>query len=132
MARFMLDTDVCIYVMKNQPERLIERFTRLAPHLSVSSVSLAELYAGAEKSRRREANIEAIEQFIARIEVLAFGADAARHYGEIRASLESAGQPAGAFDMLIGGHARAENLAVVTNNTREFERMPGVRVENWL
>lgn len=128
----MLDTNICIYLMKDRPSTLRERFSRLGPHLCLSAVSLAELCFGAEKSQAVDRNREAIDAFIAIVPVLGFSASAAAHYGSIRADLERAGRPAGNFDMMIGGHARAEGLIVVTNNMREFSRMPGVRAENWV
>ena len=131
MLQYMLDTDICIYVMKNHPTELRERFNRLAEQLRISSITLAELYYGAEKSARKLENVEAVEEFASRLDVLAFSPKAARHYGQLRTDLERAGTPAGAHDTLIGAHARAEGLIVVTNNVREFERMPGIRVENW-
>jgi tRNA(fMet)-specific endonuclease VapC len=131
MALYMLDTNICIYVIKNYPEKLRERFERLAEQLCISSITLAELHYGAEKSMRRPENLEAIAQFSARLDVLSFSPKAAAHYGQIRAEFERLGRPAGGHDMLIGAHARSEGLTVVTNNSREFERMPGIRVENW-
>ena len=131
MLQYMLDTNICIYVMKNYPSELREKFNRLAEQLCVSSIALGELYYGAEKSARRLENLQAIEHFTARLEVLAFSPKAAVHYGQIRADLERAGTPCGPHDMQIGAHARSEGLIVVTNNAREFVRMPGVRVENW-
>ncbi|WP_416067816.1 type II toxin-antitoxin system VapC family toxin [Rhizobium sp. ZK1] len=103
-----------------------------AEQLCISSITLAELYYDAEKSARRIENLTAIEHFAARLEVLPFGEKAASHYGQVRAELERAGTPCGPHDMKIGGHARAEGLIVVTNNMREFVRMPGVRTENWV
>jgi tRNA(fMet)-specific endonuclease VapC len=132
MPQYMLDTNICIYVVKNYPPKLRERFNRLAEQLCISTVTLAELHYGADKSARRLDNLEAIRQFVARLGILPFSAAAAAHYGEIRAALERAGTPAGAYDMLIAGHARSEGMTVVTNNLREFERMPGVRAENWV
>ncbi len=131
MARYMLDTDTCIFLMRDRPPKLEERFVRLGPHLCLSSISLAELYFGAEKSSRREKNIEAIEAFAANVPTQAFSERAAARYGHIRAALERAGRPAGNLDMMIGGHAAAEGLIVVTNNLREFSRMPGVQAESW-
>ncbi len=131
MPVYMLDTDICIYVLKRRPPELREQFDRLAEELSISSVTLAELYYGAEKSSRQVANRHAVEEFAARLEVLPFSADAAVHYGRVRAELERAGRPCGPYDMMIGAHARSAGLTVVTNNLREFERMPGVHVENW-
>jgi tRNA(fMet)-specific endonuclease VapC len=130
MLQYMLDTDICIYVMKNLPEGLRERFNQLAEQLCISAVTLGKLHYGAEKSAGRLANLEAIEHFSARLEVLPFGREAAAHYGQIRASLQRAGRPAGAYDMMIGGHARSAALVLVTNNTREFGRIEGLRLEN--
>jgi tRNA(fMet)-specific endonuclease VapC len=132
MLQYMLDTNICIYVIKNYPPSLREQFNRLAEQLCISSITLGELHYGAEKSAPRLENLQAIEHFVARVEVLAFSPKAAAHHGQIRAELERLGQPAGAYDMLIGAHARSEGLTVVTNNVREFERMPGLRVENWV
>jgi len=132
MLTRMLDTNICIYVMKTYPPALRERFNTLAEQLCISSITLGELYYGAEKFARRTENLTAIEHFVGRLEVLDFGAKAAMHYGQVRAELEKAGQPCGAHDMQIGGHARSEGLILVTNNMREFSRMPGVRAENWV
>jgi tRNA(fMet)-specific endonuclease VapC len=132
MLTYMLDTTICIYVMKNYPHELREKFNALAEQLSISSITLGELHYGAEKSARRVENLTAISHFAARLEVLPFGAKAAAHYGQVRAELERAGTPCGPHDMQIGGHARSEGLIMVTNNMREFSRMPGIRAENWL
>lgn len=132
MLRYLLDTNICIYVIKKHPPALREKFNALADSLCISAVTLAELQFGAEKSARRLDNLAVVQQFAARLEVLPFGPKAAMHYGQLRADLERAGKPCGANDMLIGAHARSEGLIVVTNNMREFKRMPGVRVENWV
>ncbi len=132
MLQYMLDTNICIYIIKNYPGSLRERFNQFAEQVCVSSITLAELYYGAEKSARVLQNIQEVEEFISRLDVLAFSPKAAKHYGQIRADLERAGTPVGPHDLLIGGHARAEGLTVVTNNLREFARMPGVRSENWV
>ncbi len=132
MLAYMLDTNICIYVMKTYPPDLREKFNALAEQLCISSITLGELHYGAEKSARRAENLTAIEHFAARLEVLPFGAKAAAHYGQLRAELERAGTPSGPHDMQIGGHARSEGLIVVTNNMREFTRMPGLRSENWV
>src|SRR5260370_611422 len=132
MLQYMLDTNICIYVIKNYPPKLRERFNRLAEQLSMSSITFAELVYGAEKSSRRLENLQAVEQFSARLEVLASPPKAAAHFGQIRADVERIGKPVGPLDMLIGAHARAEGLIVVTNNARELRRLPGVRVENWV
>lgn len=132
MLTYMLDTNICIYVMKTYPPAVREKFNARAEELCISSITLGELHYGAEKSARRVENLTAIEHFVARLEVLPFADKAAAHYGQVRAELERAGTPCGPHDMQIGGHARSEGLIVVTNNMREFARMPGVRAENWL
>jgi tRNA(fMet)-specific endonuclease VapC len=132
MLTYMLDTNICIYVMKRYPPDLREKFNALAEQLCISSITLGELHYGAEKSTRRADNLIAIDQFVARLDILPFSEKAAAHYGQVRAELERAGRPSGPHDMQIGGHARSEGLIVVTNNMREFARMPGVRVENWV
>jgi tRNA(fMet)-specific endonuclease VapC len=128
----MLDTNICIYVVKDRPPGLRERFEELVDELSISVITLSELLYGAENSARRPENLRAIEQFAGRLDILPFTADAAAHYGQIRAALRRAGRPAGVHDMLIGAHARSDGLILVTNNMREFARMPGLQIENWV
>jgi tRNA(fMet)-specific endonuclease VapC len=132
MLRYMLDTNICIYVIKNRPPGLRERFNSLAEQLCISAVTLAEMIYGAEKSERSADNLAVVEQFAARLEVLAFAERAAAHYGQIRAELERQGTLIGGYDMMIGGHARSEGLLLVTNNRREFQRIEGLRIENWV
>jgi tRNA(fMet)-specific endonuclease VapC len=132
MLTYMLDANICIYMMKNYPRDLQDKFNSLAEQLCISSITLGELHYGAEKSARRADNLTAIEHFVARLDVLPFDARAAAHYGQLRAELERAGTPCGPHDMQIGGHARSGGLIVVTNNLGDFGRMPGVRVENWV
>ena len=132
MLRYMLDTNICIYVIKHRPPGLRERFDELVDELSISVITLGELLYGAENSARRLENLRTIDQFAGRLDVLPFTADAAAHYGQIRAGLRRGGQISGVHDMLIGGHARSERLILVTNNTREFVRMPGLQVEDWV
>jgi tRNA(fMet)-specific endonuclease VapC len=131
MPLYMLDTDICIYVIRERSPRLAQRFNRYAEQLCISAITLGELLFGAEKSSRRVQNLEAIEAFTARLEVIDFTMRAAAHFGEIRAALETSGTPCGAYDLLIGAHARSVGLTVVTNNVREFARMPGVKTETW-
>src|SRR3979490_251804 len=130
MLTYMLDTNICIYVRKSYPLDLREKFNALAEQLCISSITLGELHYGAEKSARRADILIAIEHFVARLDVLAFEAKAAAHYGQVRAELERAGTPCGPHDMQIGGHARSEGVIIVTNDMREFVRMPGIRAEN--
>ena len=132
MLRYMLDTNICIYVIKNRPAGLRERFNSLADQLCMSAITLAEVIYGAEKSARPVENLAIIEQFAARLDVLSFGERAATHYGQLRAELERAGHPVGIHDMMIGGHSRSEGLTLVSNNLREFQRMEGLRLENWV
>ena len=132
MRGYMLDASICIYVIKNRPPALRERFHSLADHLCVSSITLGELIYGAGKSSRPMEDLAVVEQFAARLQILPFADKAAAHYGNIRAQLERAGRPAGVYDMMIGGHARSEGLVLVSNNLREFERMDGLRIENWV
>ena len=132
MLRYMLDTSICVHVLKHRPPELRDRFNSLADQLCVSAVTLAELLFGAEKSARVRENLAAVEHFRARLGVLPFAERAAAHFGQIRAELERTGRPAGSYDTMIGGHARAEGLVLVTNNRREFDCMSGLRVEDWL
>jgi tRNA(fMet)-specific endonuclease VapC len=132
MLAHMLDTDICIYLIKRHPPQLQKTFEDHTGQVCISTITLGELLFGAEKSARRAQNIEAVEAFAARLEILQFSVKAAEHFGQIRAELARAGTPAGPFDMLIGGHARSQGLILVTNNTREFARMPGLLGENWV
>lgn len=127
----MLDTDLCIQVVRDRPPELRQRFNEAADQLCISAITLAELWHGAEKPARPAHNRQVVEQFAARLEVLPFAEAAAAQYGQLRAELERAGQPIGAHDMLIGAQARSLGLILVTRNRREFDRIPGLRVESW-
>ena len=129
---YMLDTDTSIYLIKNHPPELRDRFESFLGELCISVITLGELRFGAEKSARRIENIAAIQGYVAQLEILPFRETAAVHFGEIRAHLARAGRPVGPFDLLIGAHARSEGLTLVTNNVREFARIPGLQVENWI
>jgi tRNA(fMet)-specific endonuclease VapC len=131
MLQFMLDTNIVIFVLKNKPDYLRARFNEQHGRLAISSVALSELVYGAEASSRPDANLRNIEGFTARLDVLAFDEQAAHHTGRIRAGLRRAGTPIGAYDVMIAGHARSRGLTVVTNNVREFERVPGLQVIDW-
>lgn len=132
MLRYLLDTDICIYVIKNRPDYLRKIFNRHSAHIGISSITLAELIYGVEKSVRPERNLSVVENFAARLTVLPFDENAAAHAGQVRAALEKAGLPIGAWDLLIAGHARSEGLVFVTNNQKEFRRVEGLRLENWI
>jgi tRNA(fMet)-specific endonuclease VapC len=128
----MLDTNICIYVMRDRGPIPRDRFAALEGKLCISSVTVGELAYCAEKSEYRKRNLDELNIFLSRIKVLDFDEAAARHYGNLRTELERAGTPCGPYDTQIGSHARSQGLIVVTNNRREFDRMPGLRVENWV
>ncbi len=132
MLKHMLDTNIVIYVIKRRPLEVLEVFNRHAGQMCISSITFAELIHGAEKSARSEHNLRQVEDFVSWLEVLEYGRKAASHYGEIRADLERKGTTIGVNDLHIAGHARSEGLILVTNNLREFERVKGLRLENWV
>jgi tRNA(fMet)-specific endonuclease VapC len=132
MLRYLLDTNIVIYVLKRRPIEVLSIFNANASRMAMSAVTLAELMHGAEKSQRMGESLLAIEDFCSRIEVLPYGTKAAQHYGAIRAALEKIGQPIGVNDLHIAGHARSEGLILVTNNVSEFERVPALEIENWV
>ncbi len=131
MLRYMLDTDICITVLRERPDNLRLRFNAEAETLCISTITLTELLHGAAKSAKPVDNRRQVEQFAARLDVLAFDIEAADHSADIRVSLEKRGKPIGAYDLLIAGHARSRGLVVVTGNIREFKRVAGLRSENW-
>lgn len=131
MLRYMLDTNLCIRVLRDRPQSVRERFNTEADGLCISTIILTELLYGAEKSDRPALNRTKVEQFAARLEVLSFGPEAAAHAADIRADLERKGTPIGGYDVLIAGHARSRGLIVVTGNLREFSRVEGLRCEDW-
>lgn len=108
-----------------------EHFKRHTGQMAISTVTLGELVYGAERSSQPERNLADVEGFAARLTVLAFDPQAAVHFGQVRAELYRGGKPIGPYDMMIAGHARALGLILVTHNTREFERVPGLRIEDW-
>lgn len=128
----MLDTNICIYAMKNKPEQVLQRLkSSLEIGLCISAITLAELELGVEKSSRPEQNAFALMQFLSVIEVLPFTDLAAVEYGKICAYLQKKGTPIGTMDMLIAAHAKSENAVIVTNNVKEFERVLDLKIENW-
>ncbi|HEY7901160.1 MAG TPA: type II toxin-antitoxin system VapC family toxin [Caulobacteraceae bacterium] len=128
----MLDTNVCIRALRDRPNELRDRFNREADGLAISTIVLTELLHGAETSARSEHNRREVERFAARVEVLDFDVEAAGHSAQIKATLERRGQMIGPYDLLIAGHARSRGLVVVTSNRGEFDRVEGLRVEDWL
>ncbi|MDI9332670.1 MAG: type II toxin-antitoxin system VapC family toxin [Alphaproteobacteria bacterium] len=132
MLRYLLDTNIVIYVLKRRPIEVLATFNAHADRMAMSTITLAELMHGAEKSSRVNENLKTIEDFCSRLAVLPYGPKAAQHYGSIRTALERVGQSIGVNDLHIAGHARSEGLVLVTNNLSEFERVPGLEVENWV
>lgn len=130
--RYMLDTNICIYAIKHKPKQV---FLKLQEHdpseICISSVTYAELVHAVEKSQSIEKNRVALALLLANIEIMDFDSSAAESYGKIRADLEKEGKPIGPLDMMIAGHAKSLGYTVVTNNTKEFMRVNGLRLENW-
>lgn len=132
MLRYLLDTNIVIYVLKRRPVEVLATFNANASRMAISAITLAELLHGAEKSSRVSDNLGVIEDFCSRLEVLPYTAKAAQHYGAIRAALEKLGLSIGVNDLHIAGHARSEGLVLVTNNESEFVRVPALEIENWV
>ena len=131
--KVMLDTNICIYLIKQQPPTVIERFlSHPVGAIGVSSLTVAELAFGVNKSRQMTKNRLALEQFLAPLEVAVFDHDAALSYGRVRARLETIGSPIGSMDLLIAAHALSLGVRLVTNNLREFCHVPGLKLENWV
>ncbi len=129
---FMLDTDMCIYTIRNRPAQVIQRVKLFKPNdLVISAVTVCELEYGAANSSIPARNRQTLTKFLAPFEIRPFDENAAAHYGEIRAHLKRIGRPIGAMDLLIAAHARSLSLTLVTNNIKEFDRVPGLRMENW-
>lgn len=131
--RYLLDTNTCIYIIKRSPEQVMLRFKRLrVGDVGVSAITVCELQYGVSNSSQPERNQRALTEFLGPLEVLDFPAAASTTYGEIRASLRRSGKPIGSYDLLLAAHALHDNLILVTNNIREFARVPDLRLENWL
>ena len=131
MLKYLLDTNIVIYVLKRRPTEVLARFNAHAQRMAISSITLAELYYGAEKSQRVTQNLEAVEEFTSLLEVLDYDARASQQYGEIKAELERRGQTIGLNDIHIAAHARSRGLILVSNNLRELSRVPCLLTENW-
>ncbi|HBI51252.1 MAG TPA: VapC toxin family PIN domain ribonuclease [Ruminococcaceae bacterium] len=131
--KYMLDTNICIYAIKKKPESVLKRLrSELDSGICISSVTLAELRFGVEKSLYPERNTVALSQFLVPLNVLPFDDTAAVEYGRICAFLQRKGTPIGTMDMLIAAHAKTVGIPLVTNNTKEFERVPDLLLENWV
>ena len=132
MLKYLLDTDICIYTIKNRPDSVRKAFIEHDGQMCVSTITQMELIYGAEKSAAVTRNLKDVEGFLARLEIKDFDSSAAAHAGQIRAELAKLGTPIGPYDQMIAGHARSLGLIVVTNNVIEFSRGPAIRVENWI
>jgi tRNA(fMet)-specific endonuclease VapC len=132
MLKYMLDTNIAIYTIKNKPTEVREAFRAHDGQMCISVVTLMELIYGAEASAFVERNLRDIEGFAARLEVLPYDNDAAAHTGQLRAELKKMGRPIGPYDEMIAGHARSQGLILVTNNIKQFEVVPGIRLDNWV
>ena len=131
--KYLLDTDICIYIIKRKPPKVIQRFNTLLPSdIGVSAITVAELEYGAAKSRNPEGNRAALQQFLMLLEVVAFDTSATQLYGVLRSELERQGQVIGSLDMLIAAQALSLNITLVTNNTREYSRLSELKLENWV
>jgi tRNA(fMet)-specific endonuclease VapC len=130
--KLMLDTNICIYIIKQKPVIVLKRFLDYQiGEIGISSITLSELRYGVAKSKYREKNAKALEEFIIPLDIAPFDEVAATAYGDIRANLEKAGTPIGAMDMLIAAHALSLGIILVTNNTREFSRIPSLEIIDW-
>jgi len=130
--KYMLDTNICFYLIKQKPEKVLRRFKNHSiGDIGISSITLAELRFGVEKSQQILNNRQALAEFILPLEIADFDEKAAMIYGAVRAALEKAGTPVGAMDMLIGAHALSLGITLVTNNTREFSQIKNLKVVDW-
>jgi tRNA(fMet)-specific endonuclease VapC len=132
MLKYLLDTHIVIDVIKRRPLEVMGVFNENTGRMAISAITLSELYHGAEKSAKVTQNLAVVEEFASRLEVLPYSAKASQHYGAVRAELEKAGRPIGVNDLHIAAHARSEGLTLVTNNMGEFERVPGLLLDNWV
>jgi tRNA(fMet)-specific endonuclease VapC len=132
MLKYLLDTNIVIYVLKRRPKEVLAMFNANASRMAISSITLSELFYGAEKSLNRDKNLEAVEEFVSHLDVLPYDAKASQHYGQIKATLEKKGQIIGENDIHIAAHATSQGLILVSNNVREFKRVPNLVLENWV
>jgi tRNA(fMet)-specific endonuclease VapC len=129
----MLDTNICIYIIKQKPDNVINRFRQFPiSSIAISSITLSELEYGVMKSSNKDQNQFALYQFVAPLVILPYGDDTAQYYGNLRAFLEKQGTPIGSLDMLIAAHALSVNCTLVTNNEKEFSRITDLRIDNWI
>ena len=131
--KYLIDTNICIYIMNNQPPEVLEKFKRVGVgNVGISSITVSELYYGACKSNKIKQNIKRLEEFLYPFEILTYDEIASREYGKIRSRLEKKGPVIGPLDMLIAAHALSKKLIIITNNSKEFKRISSLQVENWV
>ena len=130
--KYLIDTNICIYIMNKRPVAVIEKFKQFEiSEIGISTITVSELQYGAAKSTYRKKNEVRLEEFLAPLKILSYDQTAARVYGDIRFQLEKHGKPIGPLDLLIAAHAVSQNLVLVTNNIKEFNRIKELKVENW-
>lgn len=130
---YMLDTNICIYLIKKQPEHVLNKFKSLnIGDICISSVTYAELMYGVEKSQQHQKNKIALDEFTLPLDIISFDDESARHYGRVRSYLEKKGTPIGPLDLMIASHAQRMNFTLVTNNVKEFDRVPHLIIEDWV
>jgi len=131
--KYMLDTNICIYIIKKHPESVLKKFkTEMMGNIAISSITLAELRYGVQKSHHQQKNKSALDEFIVPLEIFSFDENAAEYYGYIRADLEKKGKIIGSLDMMIAAHALSLGAILVTNNKKEFLRVPKLTIEDWV
>jgi tRNA(fMet)-specific endonuclease VapC len=131
--RVLLDTNICIYMIKNKPPEVRKHFEQFVPgDIAISSITVAELQYGVQKSMAKEKNALALESFLLPLEIVPFDTESALAYGKIRAELERWGKLIGSMDMLIAAQAIAQDFTLITHNLKEFDRIPGLRCETWV
>jgi tRNA(fMet)-specific endonuclease VapC len=131
-AKYMLDTNICIYIIKNKPLGVKKKLSLIAPEdICLSSITVSELFYGVEKSQYPQKNREALENFLINFNIMDYGYEASEAYGKIRAHLEKTGDIIGAMDLMISAHALSLKTILVTNNMKEFKKVEGLKIENW-
>ena len=132
MIKYLLDTNIVIYVLKRRPIEALEAFNKNANRMAISSITLSELIYGAEKSANVDKNLEAVEDFVSHLDVFSYDAKASQQYGQIKAGLEKRGELIGENDIHIAAQAISQGLILVSNNLKEFKRVPNLALENWV
>ncbi|WP_028581313.1 type II toxin-antitoxin system tRNA(fMet)-specific endonuclease VapC [Desulfogranum japonicum] len=133
MIRYMLDTDICSYIIRERPLQVLEHFRQVEmEQLCISVVTYAELVYGVEHSSSKKVNRAVIDDFVRHLTIIPWTKESAEHYGKIRAYLQTKGEVIGSMDMMIAAHARSQNMILVTNNDKHFQRVPKLQVENWV